>query len=115
MLLLNAKLEYRNTNRKYKIHPAINNLMGRKMCPPLGGRCSGHYTRWRTELSMSFLIELYKGLFSYSNFSRVVRSVNNNNNNFIACKASGPKYIEQYLEQLSKCRESATLSLYITS
>ena len=42
---------------------------------------------------------------------------NNNNNNFIACKASGPKYIEQYryIEQLSKCRESVTLSLYITS
>ena len=36
----------------------------------------------------------------------------NNNNNCIACKASGLKYIEQYIEQLSKCRESATLSLY---
>ena len=36
------------------------------------------------------------------------KKIYNNNNNFIACKASGPKYIDQYIEQLSKCRESAT-------
>ena len=44
-----------------------------------------------------------------------INLVNSYNDNFIACKASGPKYIEQYIEQLSKCRESGTLSLYITS
>ena len=41
-----------------------------------------------------------------------VHLIHISNNNFIACKASGPKYIEQYIEQLSKCKESATVFIH---